>query len=304
MFGHMIMSAAEVVAFAVNGTNVTAQSYFTNGDWVSGKKKRLIIPSGVTIGSTSSSQPALRTGTGYGGILQIENSGWILGAGGVPNSGIGGDAFYADNYVILLNYGLIYGGGGAGGLGGIGGGGSYGYTLREPTSGDYYNAQNPVYDYWNYGSASHCHWNGTDLGGQNGNMSFTNGGYTYYAGQYIADATSGGQVFGTVYAIYRTSTATAFSSGGSGGNGGRGYGYDGANATGIGGSAGGTNAGTGGTGGTGGGWGATGATGATGQTGNYTGGSAGSAGGLAGYSLRNISYVNMMTNTGTLLGRT
>lgn len=308
MFGNMLLSASEVVVFATNSTNQSAQNYFTAADWASGKRKRLIIPSGVTLGATSSGTPALRTGTGFGGILQVENSGAILGAGGVPNSGVGGTAFYADTTVRLINYGLIYAGGGAGGQGGTGGQGYYYDYQREPPSG---------YQGWSvfgYNAEQHqdtsivntrIFWAGSNLGDFATNAtSIDVGAYTYFVGPIASSYSSGsGNIDGHQIARQLISPAsTIVTSGGNGGNGGRGQGYDGSNAGGNSGAGGGINAGTGGTGGTGASYGNTGNTGNTGSTGNYSGGLGGSSGGLAGFAIANSGFVNL-SNTGTLLGR-
>lgn len=91
---------------------------------------RLIIPSGATVGSTSSSIPALDVGQfPAGSTITIENAGSILGAGGLANSGVGGNAIkanYSNQTVTITNTGNIFGGGGGGGQGGKGGNGSVG----------------------------------------------------------------------------------------------------------------------------------------------------------------------------------
>lgn len=292
------MSASEVVAFATSGTNQTVQSYFTTGDWVSGKKKRLIIPSGVTIGSTNVSTAALRTNSGFGGLLQVENSGTLVGAGGQPNGGVGGDAFQADTYMTLMNYGTMYAGGGAGGQGGTGGTGYTSVYTRDPSSGFQYLWQTGYGWMYGYitvnGSLSEYHWNGNHYGS---NPS-PGDGWTYRQGPYVKDGSGWSE-----YQIYRDRTDYTYYSGGTGGNGGRGQGYDGSAAGGLGGGAGSTNAGYGGTGGTGGAYGTSGNIGGTGSAGNAAGGSAGQAGGLSGYALRNSPYITL-AYAGTLVGRT
>ena len=56
----------------------------------------ITINSGVYIYSNSTSVPAFKTGSGYGGTLKIINNGFIFGCGGsgggggAPNSGAGG----------------------------------------------------------------------------------------------------------------------------------------------------------------------------------------------------------------------
>lgn len=265
--------------------NLTISTLFSSGDWSGPLKKRLIIPAGIVIGSTSPGSPALRTGTGRGGGLEIVNKHQVLGAGGSANSGVGGDAFIADQSVTISGSGIFYAGGGGGGRGGTGGNGTYINTVREDlaysTISRVYTGAYDTYFFWNSGSAVH--------------YEVTPYLYTWYDGSvytYNAGVSQGGGN----YAIYRTHPVPTGTSGGAGGNGGRGYGYDGANAVGSGGAAGGTNAGTGGTGGTGGNWGAAGSTGATGASGNNGAGSGGTAGGAAGcYWRGNANITNLFS---------
>jgi len=295
--------ACEVVVTLSNATNVTISSLFSPSVWSSSTPKRVVIPSGVTIGSSNTSLAALRTGTGWNGTLTIQNAGSIQGAGGAANSGMGGTAFLADaSGVSLQNTGTIYAGGGGGGVGGTGGGGYYSSSVavRQPSSGAYYiwgaaACQHYIMGhavYW--GAEGNCGTNG--VGTASGASSYYANGWTYYK-DCSAGESSG---YCGVYRVGNTTT-TNYTSGGAGGNGGRGQGYDGSNLMGSGGAGGGTNAGTGGTGGAGGGWGSNGAGGATGVTGNYTGGLGGGGGGSAGHGIQNDGYVTL-TNSGTILG--
>jgi len=51
---------------------------------------RFIVPSNAQVVATNTSTPAIKTGTGYGGTLVIENHGKIYGRGG--SGGDGGDS--------------------------------------------------------------------------------------------------------------------------------------------------------------------------------------------------------------------
>lgn len=89
----------------------------------------ITINSGVVIGSTSSSTPALDTGTWPSGTtISVVNNGKIVGKGGLGGNGDisgnnggnganGGDAFKAQFAITMTNNGWIAGGGGGGGGG-------------------------------------------------------------------------------------------------------------------------------------------------------------------------------------------
>ena len=297
-------ASSEIVVTLSAASSVNAQTSF-GGDWASATPKRLVIPSGVTIGT-------LTIPTGLVGGLIVDNSGEIQGLGGSVNGGGGGHAITAASSFILNNSGAVRGGGGGGGLGGVGGGGetSSVQVVREPETGEYYNRYSPS---WYWGSPGICgypgsYWNNTSLSNPTGD-SVTIGIYTYYKGtrRAVPPADICGQGYGPAwfeYGIYRTynDTVTTQTSGGAGGSGGVGQGYGQSSATGNAGSAGGTNAGTGGTGGSGGNWGAAGSTGATGANGNRTNGLAGSAGGAAGKAVHMTSGSVTVNNTGTING--
>ena len=303
--GQIVLTDCEIVKYiAATTTHVVLENLFTSAEWAGSMPKRVVINSGVTVGSTSPATPALRTGTGWGGTLTLDNNGSIQGAGGAVNSGTGGTAVLANvSGLALRNYGTIYSGGGGGGRGGLGGAGTYTQNVveRDPPSGNkgswatgyawHYYAFN-TYVYWG-SQSSYIHHFPYETG------SLTLGGWTYRVGTFT------GQPGAWSYGIYRERNVptTMYSTGGAGGNGGRGRGYDGANAGGLAGAAGGTNAGTGGTGGAGGSWGANGATGNTGAAGNNGSGAGGIGGGLSGFAIQNSGFVTL-TNSGTIAGRT
>lgn len=298
-------ASSEIVVTLSATSSVNAQTTF-GGDWTSDTPKRLVIPSGVTIGT-------LTIPTGLVGGLIVDNSGEIQGLGGSANGGAGGHAITASSSFILNNSGAVRGGGGGGGAGGTGGGGetSSTQTVREPAAGERYDNDNY------YGEAGLCGhpramWDGVVvMDPATAATSFTNGIYTYYRGtnkgtpnsQDVCGHVSPGPAW-TFYGIHRESqqTVNANTNGGAGGAGGQGQGYGQSSATGSAGSAGGTNAGTGGTGGSGGGWGASGSTGATGANGNRTNGLGGSAGGAAGKAVNMTSGTVTVNNTGTING--
>ncbi|WDQ98192.1 hypothetical protein PSC71_13235 [Devosia sp. J2-20] len=305
------------VTIAANAAQISAQSYFDPADWANPAiDKILIVGAGVNVWSYTPGTPALNVGTGRGGKLTIENNGYILGAGGNANSGLGGDAlFVGQSGVTIINNGAIYGGGGGGGVGGQGGPGYYQtpYTLREPSSGTYYDGYSYTFDVRGQQIERISFGGYQNVSGPSGNVTMSGGyfyadrgGYRYWGVNYRGSNDSGSVGY---YDIYRTSTQynTYYTSGGAGGAGGRGTGYNASLANvyqnGSGGAGGGTNAGTGGAGGNGGGWGASGASGNTGAGGNNGGGSGGAAGGLAGRYINGNDNIASLINNGTLLGR-
>ena len=297
-------ASSEIVVTLSAASSVNAQTSF-GGDWTSATPKRLVIPSGVTIGT-------LTIPTGLVGGLIVDNSGEIQGIGGSANGGAGGHAITAASSFILNNSGAVRGGGGGGGLGGVGGDGQISFVqeVREPATGEYYSRSNPS---WYWGEGGICaypgsYWNNTSLNNPSGSP-VTIGIYTYYRGTlkssppaFICGPFQGPAWF--EYGIYRTyeDTVVTPTFGGAGGAGGVGQGYGQAVATGSAGSAGGPNAGTGGTGGIGGSWATAGATGGTGTDGNVTNGSAGFAGGAAGRAVNMTSGTVTVNNTGTING--
>ena len=137
-------------------------------------KVRIVIPADASLVASSTSLYALRTGTGYGSTLTIENNGVILGRGGNGGGGgsgysynevhgpsggtAGGPAIYIECDVTIDNNGTISGGGGGGSggngavkvgtgyyAGGGGGGGRpYGAAGTSPryTAGTYFYGSN------------------------------------------------------------------------------------------------------------------------------------------------------------------
>ena len=69
-----------------NQTNRSLSSIF-GGNWGSSVPKKYVIPSGVNIGASSTSNYAIHAQSGMGGTLIIEISGTVTGAGGTGGSG-------------------------------------------------------------------------------------------------------------------------------------------------------------------------------------------------------------------------
>ena len=100
-------------------------------NWASTVPKRVIVPSGVTVGGTSTH--AMNLPTGMGGTIVFDITGNVHGHGGAANGGAGGNAIncvQTTGVTINLNSGGTIkaggGGGGAGGAGGTGGNGGAG----------------------------------------------------------------------------------------------------------------------------------------------------------------------------------
>ena len=232
--------------------------------------KRVIIPSSVTLGGTTTANAALKIPSGAGGRILVDNYGSIQGAGGPAGGGTGGDAILAQSTCTIENKstGTIYaggGGGGAGGSGGSGGQGSY-----QVVTGSYQNCV--AGNAWGCIQYQTVYTYGTE---------YSNGGGGGFGG-------SGGRGRGYNQPLLSGSGGSAGSAGGT--NAGTGGG--------------------GGTGGTGGDWGqsgGTGVTGSTGSNGNYTGGSggvSGSGGGLSGFYVNGLSSYVTLVNSGSVAGRT
>lgn len=87
--------------------------------------KTIVINTGVTVYSSSSSTPALDLTTGGAGTITVNNSGNLYGQGGAAQTD-GGAALKADVSITVINNSgaNIKGGGGGGGNGGAGGVGS------------------------------------------------------------------------------------------------------------------------------------------------------------------------------------
>jgi hypothetical protein len=271
--------------------SVNAQTIF-GSNWGAAVPKRLLIPSGVTIGP-------LTIPSGLGGSLIVQNQGEIQGYGGGPNSGAGGHAITASSSFTLTNTGAVRGGGGGGGVGGTGGGGYFGTTVYEGPfgpSGSYAWQATGYNDNGNPQSWKIV-WAGSHIVELYGNQYNNAGHQVYYNGITYTKATSA-----DYSGVSRSYPSTVYTSGGGGGSGGRGQGYGQSLLGGSGGAGGGTNAGAGGTGGTGGNWGAVGNTGNSGASGNYTGGSGGAGGGAAGRAVLMLAGSLTLNNSGTLNG--
>lgn len=292
-----------------NQENLDIRTLIGNTLYNANYRKRVIIPSAVTVGSPSTGAAAIQIPSGLGGELVIDNYGSIQGAGGAAG-GTGGDAILAQSVCRVNNKptGTIYAGGGGGGTGGTGGAGGPG-SVSTP---------GPIVVTGTY-ILSSC--TGGCRSGQcppapTGGPSFA--GCTYQSASYAGCTTS--DTYTTFCNSYGASppiiTPTAGGTGGSGGAGGLGRGYAQSPTSGIlgsSGSAGGNNAGTGGTGGTGGSggdWGTAGNSGVTGSAGSNgnvgagLAGAAGAAGGDAGYYINGLSTYVTLTNNGTVAGRT
>ena len=281
--GNFFGTVNELLQQVTAQASVNAQTIF-GSDWDAAVPKRLLIPSGVTIGP-------LTIPSGLGGSLIVQNQGEIQGLGGGANSGAGGHAITASSSFTLTNTGAVRGGGGGGGVGGTGGGGQFTSTVSQGPFGSY-----GVYEWQSNGVAR---WAGSVLYiGSPWNSPVSSGGFTYFSGDQFYNDGDGG-VF---YAISRTYQQTTNTNGGGGGAGGRGRGYGQTPLSGSGGAGGGTNAGVGGTGGSGAEWGSGGATGNTGANGNRTGGSGGAGGGAAGRAVLMNAGTLTLNNSGTING--
>lgn len=121
---------AIVAVVSGNVNNLDVSSLF-GSDWTVNVPKRLIINSGVIVGSTADTLNSLQIPNTLVGELTIENNGNIFGAGGIPgggNGGTGGNAVRTFTPITIVNNGQIFAGGGAGGTGGTGGTGGCGAT--------------------------------------------------------------------------------------------------------------------------------------------------------------------------------
>lgn len=291
---------------SASANNLVMQNLFTTEEWSSSMTKEVIVDAGVTVGSTSPSTAALRTGAIWGGTLTLVNNGSIDGAGGLANSGNGGHALESAGPLIVENNGSIRSGGAGGGKGGKGGKGGAGSSVtfgaRDPSSGFRYyvniNGPTPPSYYWWDGDPPYnqAYWAGTTVVLPSKGLTYIDsGGYRYIRG--VAQNAA-------IYSIARQAISTSSTVGGEGGDGGDGGRGRGSNQTpaagasgdpGAAGGAGAGNGGTGGQGGTGGDWGQNGSkgnTGATGLAGNAGSGLAGVAGLVGGTAGRAVSYVS------------
>jgi hypothetical protein len=276
-------SANEIVVYITSTTtNVNVASLF-GSYWTQNIRKKLIINPGVNVGATNSANYALVIPSGLSRSLAIDNFGSILGAGGLANSGTGGNAILANSSVSINNQGTIYAGGGGGGIGGAGGLGFYDCSYIQilgATGAPGISGCNEVCQYWfqNYDAFCNSGCEGYFIGDE-------------VSIQYNTCSECGVWVYQNCY-----------SGGGAGGSGGLGQGFNQNLTGGSPGGAGGLNAGVGGFGGTGGNWGQSGGNGFSGSNGNYTEGNVGGPGGLAGFYIVNNGNVTW-TNLGTVAGR-
>lgn len=314
-----------------NSTNVNLYTLFTASFSFTTTRKyvKFTIPTGVTIGSTSSGTPALDIGQfPTGTTIVIENNGNIYGAGGTAgtggtvygaavgaaggatNGGTGGDAIkanYLNQTVTITNNGIIYGGGGGGGGGGKGATGANGTngTLTE----ERYDANNYSQITNNFNTSVNSQiivWNGVQVYSANNITDpVTVNGIVYDRGSgFLQSSTNNIYVYRHILTRIEQTTGGIGGAGGNGGTGavGRGNNNLAAALTGLTGSTG--SAGTAGGGGTA----TAGATGATGGSGGNSGnwglsGSSGSgtnpgSGGSAGrYLLKGSANVTLTGGT-------
>ena len=132
--------------FSSNATQQSGSGIFGN-DYSVDYPKYIVINSGVTVYSTSTSTPALDLASGGAGSIIVTNNGNLYGQGGAAGSA-GGTALKADVATTLVNNSgaNIKGGGGGGGNGGGGGIGSAPVTATlsdfVDEAGDPYGAGN------------------------------------------------------------------------------------------------------------------------------------------------------------------
>lgn len=138
-------AAPPIEITASNATNIDLATVF-GSDWTENKNKVYIVPSGVTLGATGTSNYGITVSTGMGGNLEINVSGTVIGYGGSAGSGgyspggstkytwsgyqnngnpggAGGHAIDVKSANVTVNNlsgGQISGGGGGGGGGGTG----------------------------------------------------------------------------------------------------------------------------------------------------------------------------------------
>lgn len=110
--------------FSSNATQQSGSGIF-GSDYAVDYPKYIVINSGITVYSTSTSSPALDLASGGAGSITVTNNGNLYGQGGAAGSD-GGTALKADVAVTLVNNSgaNVKGGGGGGGNGGSGGAGS------------------------------------------------------------------------------------------------------------------------------------------------------------------------------------
>ena len=111
--------------FSDGNTNQSADTIFGD-DFEVDYPKQLVVGSGDTIGSTSTSNAALTIESNGVGSITVTNEGSIEGAGGAAGAAGGNALEVAGSVAVtLVNNGTIKAGGGGGGAGGTGGKGVY-----------------------------------------------------------------------------------------------------------------------------------------------------------------------------------
>lgn len=277
-----------------NANHFDAKSLFQT-DWGQNIPKKLIIDSGLTIGT-------LTIPIGMNGELHIENHGEIQGYGGTPSHRNGTDAIIVNsNNIIIDNLGTLRAGGGMGGDGGAGGQGRYTtpITIREPSTG-YASSRDSYATRDSDDPDLVFRWN-------NQHVVQHQDGWTYYTGRVVggdAQLGSGHEYRWQKLEIYRVkhTTTTHNTNGGIGGRGGNGRGYNQSIGNGYIGHQGGKNAGTGGHGGHGGDWGGIGETGHHGLNGNRSNGLSGQSGGQPGLAIRKNGHTVTLLTHGHIIG--
>lgn len=111
--------------YSSTATNQTGVGVFGD-DFAVDYPKQIVVNSSITVGATSTANPALKIDSTGAGTITITNEGSIEGAGGAAGQA-GGNALQVDGSVAvtLVNNGTIKAGGGGGGTGGTGGKGVY-----------------------------------------------------------------------------------------------------------------------------------------------------------------------------------
>ena len=111
--------------FSDGDTNQSADTIFGD-DFEVNYPKQLVVGSGDTIGSTSTSNAALTIESNGVGSISVTNNGSIEGAGGAAGAAGGNALEVAGSVAVtLVNNGTIKAGGGGGGAGGTGGKGVF-----------------------------------------------------------------------------------------------------------------------------------------------------------------------------------
>ena len=109
--------------FSDGDTNQSADTIFGD-DFEVNYPKQLVVGSGDTVGSTSTSNAALTIESNGVGSITVTNEGSIEGAGGAAGAAGGNALEVAGSVAVtLVNNGTIKAGGGGGGTGGTGGNG-------------------------------------------------------------------------------------------------------------------------------------------------------------------------------------